>query len=1171
MTGLTVTGDLPPSLPDATTLLAILALDSEVVVTVGASDSRRGWTFDSGATAFDGLAAGDTLTLTYEITAEDTVGATGSRTIVIEIAGSNDPAAITGALTGTVRDGAAAAVGGTLLVSDPDRFEQAIIAKAATDGDYGTFAVDALGNWTYALADGNAAVTALDDGETLTERFDVASVDGTTAAVVVTIEGADEVQPPAARTLAISASDRSAPGQTEASQVTLQGTSQPGTTVKLFGPDGLLAEALTRTDGSFKLTGVQLPLGETALRLTATDPATGLTASLETALTRAEPAADAPANAVLQWIDIALDVITASGTTPDFASRALAMQSVAANNALAAIDGRPGYLTSPDVSGDPDPALAIAHAAHGVLSELFAGQRQLLDAALAAATGQAADADAVALGTAAAQGILALRQADGAFAEQRYLGAEADGVWRPTGPAYLDALNPHWADLAPFTLADGDQFRPVAPPSLFTDTIAGHAYANDLERVRALGASDSTDRTAEQTEIARFWAAGRGTETPPGHWNRIAATVSEAEGLSSSQTAELMLKLNLALADAAIAAWDTKYAYGFWRPVTVLNEGGLDNGDPIPTAPGWAPLVNTPNHPEYVSGHSTYSGAAATVLTDAFGASYAFTDTASSTSGPITRSFTSFWDAAEEGGESRIFGGIHFDFSNVTGLALGEDVAEWVLGSFDPLTDAVAPTLVLTDEPAVAINGQPVFEGIVANNLSGVVDVIASVAGLSDTVLRPAPDGTFSFAPTLPGSGEYEITFIARDAAGNASLIEREIVVAETAPVIGLDVDSVSDANPLLTADARSAGEVTPAGAFPITSLTVQVGDGPVRPVPYDEVFAFNIPLDDIDRLAPGDVTIKLTATDAAGNETVETIDASLAVRTPFRAVDVTPEDNQSAVSTTGRPFVGFSRPVDPETVTEQSFFVRGPDGTTVPGEIVLTDDRARAYIFFDAPMPGSTAIEVVVVSDLIRAADGATLDADTDGVPGGTLVQRFTTVSLTGLPGTTLTGRVVDPGADLNMMTPDDFIVGPGGVTDYANHTYRNPITGAEVYIVGLEDRKVVTDENGFFELTEVPAGQVVVTVDGRTATNAPDGVFWPEMILDVTVRPGQANTIMGGMGPLEAQLDRQKDPAFFLPRLPSDLYQPLSDTEPTVIRPVSGAGTDLTHEQLDLISLTV
>ena len=151
--------------------------------------------------------------------------------------------------------------------------------------------------------------------------------------------------------------------------------------------------------------------------------------------------------------------------------------------------------------------------------------------------------------------------------------------------------------------------RPPGPPALDSA-----AWAQDYNEVKELGAATGSTRTPEQSLIAQFWADGAGTETPPGHWNSIARDVSERLETPLIEKARLFALLNVALADAAICAWDAKYTYAFWRPVTAIRNGDIDGNDDTVADPTWSSFIVTPPFPDYVSGHSTFSGAAATVL-----------------------------------------------------------------------------------------------------------------------------------------------------------------------------------------------------------------------------------------------------------------------------------------------------------------------------------------------------------------------------------------------------------------------------------------------------------------------------------------------------------------------------------------------------------------------------
>ena len=393
-----------------------------------------------------------------------------------------------------------------------------------------------------------------------------------------------------------------------------------------------------------------------------------------------ETAVQLDAEPVLAWDQRALDAIQAEAPSPLLASRALAMESIAVFVVVEAIGGASAALSADPEALEAVSAAAVAAAAHRVLSGAFPAEGAALDASLAESLADvpdgAAETAAVAFGDAVADFVIALRADDGWNAVSAYEGGTEPGEWRPTPPGFLPALAPQWASVEPFALARADQFRPEGPPDL-----GSAEYAAALEEVERLGSADSPERTAEQTEVALFWSDGAGTYTPPGHWNEIAAGIAEREGLGAAESARVLAALNVAMADAGVATWDAKYAYGSWRPVTAIRLADEDSRPDTAADPGWSPLLVTPNHPEYVSGHAAFSGAAATVLTAFFG-EVAFSATSSAALPGVTRDFDSFADAAAEAGRSRVFGGIHFEFSDQDGLAMGRAVGDWVLDAF---------------------------------------------------------------------------------------------------------------------------------------------------------------------------------------------------------------------------------------------------------------------------------------------------------------------------------------------------------------------------------------------------------------------------------------------------------------------------------------------------------
>ncbi|MEA2693962.1 MAG: large repetitive protein [Acidobacteriota bacterium] len=384
----------------------------------------------------------------------------------------------------------------------------------------------------------------------------------------------------------------------------------------------------------------------------------------------------ARANVVTDWNNVLLQAIRVDKTPPPIASRAMAMVHVAVFDAVNGLVGdyAPYAITGRGPGGASPEASAIA-AAHKVLVALFPAQKATFDAAYATSlapifesTGKAAG---ITWGEAVATTVLALRANDGATATVPYNVPTGAFWWAPTPPAFATVLLPQWPSVTPWAINNPDRFVNVAPP-----TPSSAEYTRAFNEVKRLGRDTSGARTPEQTRIALFWADGAGTATPPGHWNLVAQNLTVRQALNISQSSYLFAILNIAEADAAIVAWDYKYRYSFWRPVAAIRNAEID-GNPATTAdPTWTPLLVTPPFPSYISGHSTFSGAAAKVLALFFGTDNVSFSTTSDALPGVTRSFTSFSQAAAEAGQSRIYGGIHFQFDNVVGLAAGAAVGQ---------------------------------------------------------------------------------------------------------------------------------------------------------------------------------------------------------------------------------------------------------------------------------------------------------------------------------------------------------------------------------------------------------------------------------------------------------------------------------------------------------------
>jgi hypothetical protein len=227
--------------------------------------------------------------------------------------------------------------------------------------------------------------------------------------------------------------------------------------------------------------------------------------------------------------------------------------------------------------------------------------------------------------------------------------------------------------VTPWCLARPEELRAPGPPALDSD-----AYEVAFAEVRALGRADSASRTAEQTEIALFWNDGPGTQSPPGHWNDVARVVAKHR-LGFIQRARLFALLNLGLADAAIVAWDTKFVHDYWRPVTAIRAADSDDNPATEPDVTWEPLLTTPPFPAYTSGHSTFSATAATILALVLGRDDVCFAVGSDGLPGVERRFSRLSEAAEEAGESRIFGGIHWQFDNQDGLRAGRELGTRVV------------------------------------------------------------------------------------------------------------------------------------------------------------------------------------------------------------------------------------------------------------------------------------------------------------------------------------------------------------------------------------------------------------------------------------------------------------------------------------------------------------
>ena len=390
----------------------------------------------------------------------------------------------------------------------------------------------------------------------------------------------------------------------------------------------------------------------------------------------------AKADVVTDWNNHLLDAIRTNRTNPPMASRQLATLHISIYDAVNGITRRhEPYRVRGNVAASASTEAAAAAAGRRVMATFYPASSATYDAAYQAAVSALGNRPDVRKGTAwgeqVAQNILAWRATDGWNATVAAPPAAFVGDWVPTPPAFAPFLLPQWGMLTCFAMTHSAQFRPAGPPPLNSE-----AYALSFNEVKAYGAATNSMRTPDQSQIALFWADGAATETPPGHWNSIAQDVGAARGNTMEQNARLFALLNIAMADAAICAWDAKYTFHNWRPVTAIRNANLDENPATEPDAAWNSFIGTPPFPDYVSGHSTFSGAASTVL-----ALFYKTDDISFTTGSdflpgVFRSFTSFSAASEEAMNSRMYGGINFRFANEDGLASGQDIGAWTFNRY---------------------------------------------------------------------------------------------------------------------------------------------------------------------------------------------------------------------------------------------------------------------------------------------------------------------------------------------------------------------------------------------------------------------------------------------------------------------------------------------------------
>ncbi len=367
------------------------------------------------------------------------------------------------------------------------------------------------------------------------------------------------------------------------------------------------------------------------------------------------------ADAVTDWNETGVASVLAARQSPPDGARTMAMVHVAMFNAINAIDRR--YAThgfDGRAPADASANAAAAAAARTVLVKLFPDLQKL--------SGERGIEPGVALGELAGNHCVTMRTNDGVGAANVYKPVTSPGVYVSTAlPVSHD-----WREVRPWFMKSPAQFRPDAPPAL-----TSALWARDYNEIKAVGGRNSAQRTPEQTEVARFWTAV-GVVT----WNPIVRSLAAAQPRSLIENARLFALVNMAAVDAFVAVFDAKYAFNFWRPVTAIRNGDGDGNDATTAEPGWAPLVDTPMHPEYPCAHCITAGAVAAVLESEFGTGRVSPIAMTSPALPgTTRRWDRIADYVTEVDNARVWGGIHYRNSTQVGERMGREIGRLAVSS----------------------------------------------------------------------------------------------------------------------------------------------------------------------------------------------------------------------------------------------------------------------------------------------------------------------------------------------------------------------------------------------------------------------------------------------------------------------------------------------------------
>jgi hypothetical protein len=378
------------------------------------------------------------------------------------------------------------------------------------------------------------------------------------------------------------------------------------------------------------------------------------------------------ADVIMDWNARADSIATDKRLLPPVHGRVLAIMHVAMFEAVNAIERRYvpyrlNLVADRKTSGE----VAAAVAGRDVLVDLYPDQKSGLDALLAETLNKVEEGPAkergIILGRKAAVEILELRSADGGDASESYRPVAQPGVYVPTTLPAASTVS----GFTPWVMSSAAQFRPGGPPALTSDT-----WTRDLNEIREIGGLNSKTRTAEQTDIGKFWFL-TGART----YNPIVQQVAQHRKMDLLDCARLYALASMAAEDAFIAVFDAKYTFNFWRPVTAIRNADQDGNSATPRDATWLPLGDTPMHPEYPCAHCITSAAVAAVLRGVVGEDAGEIAVTSPTAPGVVRRWTRLDDYRDEVSNARVWAGFHYRFSTEVGKDMGKKIGELTIAT----------------------------------------------------------------------------------------------------------------------------------------------------------------------------------------------------------------------------------------------------------------------------------------------------------------------------------------------------------------------------------------------------------------------------------------------------------------------------------------------------------